>query len=185
MDAADHRGFAGRGGFTLIELLVVVAIIAVLVGLVLGGASAVKTSSQNSSTQILLQKLKTVDIEYRAQSGYIVSFFGTEPNEGDSIKKFVAEVSGFSEVKKLLIAAGEKYVQSTDADPDPETVVDAWGTLVQYRAYMEDEAPAYSGIGVGDLPARGTKDEPQPYFASAGPDMKFGTEDDIYSFNLD
>jgi prepilin-type N-terminal cleavage/methylation domain-containing protein len=178
MDAADHRG---RGGFTLAEVLIAISLIALLTGLILGGASYMKASSEVSRTRLLLQQLKNLDIEYRAQSGYIVSFTEAENEEGQSIETFVEAVMGFDDIRDMLYAVGDAYL--VEVDPDTTRVVDAWGKPLQYRAYMKEEAEAYPGAG--NLPRHGTSKEPQPFFASAGPDGEFETEDDIYSFTLD
>jgi prepilin-type N-terminal cleavage/methylation domain-containing protein len=169
--------------FTLVELLVTISIIALLAGLVTYGVTAMKGTSEISRTKTLLQGLKAVDIEYRAQSGYIVPFDGTADTAEESIEAFCDDVVAFDDPQEMLVSLGEDYLRDTDSDAIPNQVIDAWGEPVQYRAYMQEQAPAFTGAG--DLPARGTQLEPQPYFASAGPDGVFGTNDDIYSFNLD
>lgn len=63
---------SSRAGFTLIELLVVVAIIAILVGIVIGIAGYASKKSATAKALSDLERIKTALEEYRiAKGGYI------------------------------------------------------------------------------------------------------------------
>lgn len=206
-------GPAGRrGGFSLIEILVVMAIITLLSGLVIAGAAKMREQSRINQAQIILQAAKSLDIAYRAEVGSIVRYTGTSDPEEESIRVFVAAMQQLPETQKILMSIGKDFVindpvnDPSDANDAPDIIVDPWGKPLQYRSWNDgtDFAdPVHAGpAGAGNLPRRGTQTEPQPFFASAGPDGRWGevnlntnlpetgedgeaATDNIYSFELD
>lgn len=186
-------------GFSLIEVLVVIGIVSLIAGLVFAGFAALRSQSEAEKTRLALQSLKSAEVEFRAQTRSIPEHDSVaRPVPGDkdaSIKNFLlgGTLSGtpFRGINdnpdtQSMVVALVDLVQ-LDASGEPESVVDEWGEPIQYRTHVD---PSVAGsdlayTGGNDLPAQGTASAKRPFFASSGPDLEFGTPDDLYSFELD
>jgi prepilin-type N-terminal cleavage/methylation domain-containing protein len=182
-----------RPGFTLIELLVVIVIIGLLVGLVVG-ASAWWSSSRRSLTRVTLGQLKGVATEYEAQVGANVRYDIT--SNDPSMTHFLDQVWQIEVTHPMIDSIPDKLRKHFDGkhpgdgSPKPEMVFDPWENPIVYRYYRDeaghrpqDESSSHameSPLETENLPERR-----RPFFASAGPDGEFGTDDDIYSFEVD
>ncbi|MEX0654820.1 MAG: type II secretion system protein [Phycisphaeraceae bacterium] len=163
---ATHR----HAAFSLPELLVVIFIIAALMSVGLFAAATMRESAQVQQTRGILQALANAATEFQAQTGRSVP----APDGGvETIEWFIAQARQVPEVEQVLWSINADYLTTEIAGGDevPETVHDVWETRIEYRHPDDPHA---------DFPERH-----RPYFASAGPDETFGTDDDIYSFDLD
>lgn len=90
--SAAHSTFSRRAGFTLIELLVVVAIIAIMVGIVIGISGYASRKSAFSRAITDLETIKTAIEEYRIERGGYPSFSG--PIDGGTFSNDVGPFAG-------------------------------------------------------------------------------------------
>ena len=170
--------------FTLIEILVVIAIIAVLVSIVVVAASRMMIQADTSATRITLQQVMSAATEYTAQTNQVIDFSGTSNPPEESIETFVADVIQVPEARNMLLSIDGKLLIDDNNDGDPDRIIDPWEQPLQYRSWQPANTDAIQGDSA-DLPERGSAVEPRPYVASSGPDEKFQTDDDLYSFELD
>lgn len=80
----------GQGAFTLIELLVTISIIAVLAGLVVGGAAMAGSKARISRCNSELQQLSTAINEYKDKLG----FFPPDNTNNVAVNQLYYELSG-------------------------------------------------------------------------------------------
>ncbi len=172
--------------FTLIEMLVVIAIITVLVSIVVVAASRMMIQADTSATRITLQQVMSAATEYTAQTNQVIDFSGTSNPPEESIETFVAAVIQVPEARNMILSIDGKLLIDDDNPPDgdPDLIIDPWEQPLQYRSWQPANTNAIQGDSA-DLPERGSAFEPRPYVASSGPDGKFQTDDDLYSFELD
>lgn len=178
--------------FTLIEMLVVIAIITVLVSIVVVAASRMMIQADTSATRITLQQVMSAATEYTAQTNQVIKFSGTSNPPEQSIETFVAAVIQVPEARNMILSIDGKLLidgsippaPPVSPDGDPDIIIDPWEQPLQYRSWQRANADAIQGDSA-DLPERGSAFEPRPYVASSGPDEKFQTDDDLYSFELD
>ncbi len=199
---------ARRAGFSLIEILVVVAIVAALIGIGAFAFSGFQSSSRIQTTRGILQHAQSAAEEYKATAGRKINpvkndpvdwttakaenadepYSGSPPTSvisdpNASIERFVWEVRQMQESEKILRGLGD-HLRDTDGDGFLE-IIDSWEQPVKYFK-SSDETDAGEGV----------PPHPEPFFASAGPDGKWGTfsgskanndgaEDNIFSFYLD
>lgn len=218
----DRSSLACRRGFSLVEILVVIAIIAVLAGLLI--AAFMQVQAPVSKTRIALSVLKTCATEYQMQTESIVNHSNAEfpktntsnidwtrnrafnvpgyngsSNVESTIERFVWAAWRLPDTQKILTSLkddGFLVDDSAAALSDEVTKIgfyeirDPWGHALQYAAFVDhDDSEPRDDF----LPEHNT-----PFFASAGPDGKFGSvnpsastderedaEDNIYSFDVD
>jgi prepilin-type N-terminal cleavage/methylation domain-containing protein len=179
----------GTRAFTLIELMVVVGIIGILLGIGSFAMQAVSQQAQKRRVRLLLQACAGLSTEYKAQTSQWVNPDASttipidwslsypknvtngkfKPNSSgtgkpdQSIERFLSAVGALPEVEKFLYS-NDLTDLLVDADTDGFIELrDPWGNLIEY--YPE----------VTDTTAVETRRRSQaPYFASPGPDGKFG-----------
>ena len=185
--APPGAGHPGPKAFTLIELLVVVSIIALFLGLLLVGSEQLLTQGKGQQARVVLQSLAGANQEYQAQTGVVINHIGDKPidwgsqsgqpgENDDSIEKFVWAMDQLDATQKMLQAISNELRVDKDNDGSGDGFVeirDPWGTMFKYRQQT------------GGNVQTNLKRHPRPFFVSAGPDKKFGNDDDLYSFNLD
>jgi len=212
-----RRRRADARAFTLVELLIVVAIIALLVGISLPALSGVYRHNAIQSTRSVLQQLDVVAERYEQQTGRVLRVFPNDagffnwneektPNvervegegeiDGDfpeaSIERFVWATYRIPDIRRGVYGSiDETYLQ--DADEDGFLgVIDAWGTPVIYKYDPNDDIDGGGDYDDDDF----LPESREPYFASAGPDRRWGdvtgnateqeqAEDNLYSIELD
>lgn len=208
-------------GFTLIEILVVIAIIAVLLGIGLLVGPEVLGTGNKQITNALLNNCLAISADYETRVGQPVNNFGTMPiNWGNpskrspnvpnstqpdvslsinktndsaglqakSIEQFVYATYKIDAIKTKLYSSAAFQMGSTSLLGDSDgngmlDIVDGWNTKIIYVAPNIDTS--------FKVPVRSF-----PYFASPGPDGKWGTwdtntdqpnddgaADNIYSFD--
>jgi len=134
----------------------------------------------------------------------------TGPNH--SIERFLWVVLQEDSARAHIVALGPKYLVDSDNNGFLE-VLDGWGNRIEYAAFVQHGtktrtvrtgSTTSSTISIPDpyagdnhLPEHGSVDNPQPFFASPGPDGQMGSAhatasaaqrklaaDNIYSFDL-
>lgn len=224
-----------RHGFSLIEIMVVVSILAIL--MIISVAAFMNRQGPVSATRITLAALKGAATEYEVQMGkpawsgrkppyndtvaqnYAGGTFvepahspgnaviGGSPAGSDdftsfSIERFVHQLLNNPVGQKMVASLGKDALVDSDGNGFAD-VVDGWGVKIIYYNPEEDFAGTANAGHAEFLPASRTS-----YFASAGPDGKWGdyrqlvrkqkgdslttaqatlakeAEDNIYSFDL-
>ncbi|MDX1683083.1 MAG: hypothetical protein R3336_08185 [Phycisphaeraceae bacterium] len=196
------------------ELLITIAVLMVLVGIATVSGVNIKRAVEARTTRTLTQAGENVAGEYYAVFGENINSHpgssepidwgeGTIPNLDDGIKE--------SSIERLVWAATQipdidKQLASLrdglgDVDGNGhEDVVDAWGTKLIYLPYAGQRSDSGDDDQDDFLPLHGSPGSPQPFVASAGPDMLWGDvtsgedenndgtpdhEDNIYSYEIE
>ena len=191
-----------RAGFTLIEILVVISIIALLIGLVAGGALIAQGSATVNRTQSLMRSLLGAQEEFKSQSGLGIDlnhdgispvnwgagpfaqnapgFTGSAGAGGlSSSERFVVGSFLFEQSADALRAAAQGRGTLVDNDGDGFLELhDPWDNEILYRN-GNDQTGSFDGINNNLLPLNRS-----PFFISAGKDGEFGTDDDITTLEL-
>ena len=179
-------------GFTTIELMVVVGIIILLLGIGLVTGTRFITEGKKEQTLSMMNGLIGANTEFQAQRQQgSVNHDGKFPinwTDGkaskatSSIERFVYACSTNKAVDQAMtnavVSAGEKSMQRTFKDIDNDKIneiYDPWGTLIEYRSINNGDGKG-PGTNVANNLLPLSKDA---FFVSAGPDKKFGTDDDI------
>ncbi len=176
-----HSMRALRAGWSLIELLVVVAIIAILLAILVN--TAAESRGPVEQTKVTLKAMMAIYDEYEVSTNKVPG------STAGSVSQFCIDVRAFERTQKMLAALGKDVaIDNAPATVDGliDTVRDGWGVDIRYYP---------GGSGAGMISFKG------PYFASAGPDGKWGTinpatnqptadtagteaKDNLYSFSL-
>ncbi len=191
-----------QAGFTLIEILVVISIIALLVGLVAGGALLAQGAATQNRTQSMMRALLGAQEEFKSQSGFGIdlnhinnqpidwgsgTFAQNAPGATgaasaaglSSSERFVVACFLFDESAEALRAAAQGRGALVDSDGDGFLELrDPWENEVLYRN-GNDQTGSFDGINNNLLPLNRS-----PFFVSAGKDGDFGTDDDITTLEL-
>lgn len=180
-----HR-LAIPGGWSLIELLVVVGIIAILLAILIN--TAAESRGPVEQTKVTLKALMGIYDEYEASLGAASAMSLTAGTGTTSIEKFCNIVNGLDRTKSMLAALGRDVALDANNNGLIDTVKDGWGGTIEFwdgSAARAAGLPGFKGA----------------YFASPGPDGKWGTispttnmptldaagaeaKDNLYSFNL-
>jgi type II secretory pathway pseudopilin PulG len=192
-----------------VELMIVITIAALILGLLVVGMQQLVAGSKKDRAHTIMQTLSAAHAEYRAQVGEVINIGGgignnSFPNPrfpmewedsggniqypanapGDdsqavpdsSIEKFLVACWQIQASREMVRSISSTYLLDNDGDGLLE-VVDPWETALEYCPDNVDN----NGNAIDNrLPLRA-----EPFFASAGPDKSWGTEDDIYSFELE
>jgi len=177
----QHRQLAhpatARPGFSLIEILVAVSIIVILVGIAGFAWSSMVEQGKVSSTKALLQQLQSIEAEYRIQAGSSHNHQVTPasaPSYVDTpMERFVYVAMQIPEARDMMKTISGSHAIDQDDDGITDQVVDDFGNPVTYRLNADASDP-------DNLPVY-----PRPFFASAGNDGEFGTDDDLFSYESD
>lgn len=189
---SERRFYAHRRGFSLIEILVAVSIIGLLVGI--GTAVGVKMTveARKEQTRAMMESLLAANIEFKAvRKGSSIADNGPVsgvPYTLSSTERFLEECSRIKScdeiVKAALLSAGKEanntvYRDGSNPTNGFKSVYDRWGTEIEYRQFNDQ-------TGVGTWNEKGQQIannllplSRDPFFASAGPDEEWGTDDDI------
>lgn len=171
------------------ELLITIGIMLLLVGILFAAMSAVGRSSSDNRTRMILQACAAAAIEYEAQTKAQVNHpTTTSPIDwttskaknapgatgtgipDNSIERFVWAAYSNPAVKTVLEGVGKQALVDKDGDGFLE-VLDGWENPLEYAGADSTDTV---------LPKR-----PTYYFASAGKDGSFTTdEDNRYSFEI-
>lgn len=146
----------GKNGFTLVEMLTVLFIVSILLGIVLGSARYATQVSRVSRAESDLHALAEALDRFHL-------VFGEYPDV-ESATNLV------SYARRALGKDEDDSFQFKNLLPAGFTAKDPWSHPYLYRVYRPDKP------GEGDFKA---SDETIYALASAGPDGKEGTDDDI------
>lgn len=185
----SKQRFSGRRrGFSLIEILVAVSIIGLLLGIGATVAVSMTGEARREQTRAMMNGLLSANDEYKAvRQGSSISHVG--PFNGETLsstERFVASCLQIKTCEEIMLSA----LNSSGADTFKRiyrngggsarfSVYDRWGTEIEYRQSNDQtgNGPANEKgdtVANSDLPL--SRD---PFFASAGPDKLWGTDDDI------
>lgn len=168
-----------RPAFTLIEMLVVIAIIVILLGIGMAVGPAVLGKGDEMRTRATLQAAQVLLDQYLDVTGQSAADAFNGVSSGDGVSHLITKAKTIKKLEKLFSAFDEQTLRK---DGTKYVLSDGWDNPIHLK-WADGKEP--SG---GDLP-----DEDQPYFASAGPDGKWGKvngsttekqqlEDNEYSF---
>jgi len=192
--AADMLRCRASVGFSLIELLVVISLIIILVALLVN--ALIENRGPIAATKTTMQTLHQVATEYQVNTGELPPALDPNTLDKDSIRVFVSAVQGVADCATMLDALGSEIFVSDDDDLNTaRIIVDGWENPIVYRRYAD---PANRSTIDAPFEARGSVNNPQIFFASAGRDQKWGdrsasqttddfkwTRDNIVSFDLE
>lgn len=193
-----------QAGFSLMEIIVVVVILAAMVAIAVPAMNKVLAAGDVGRTRAMLNSLTGAADEYELQTGAMVNHMDpglTVGGDNDNTIGYFIRQSGQIEacLNLMKAAAGQgNFDAPRDAadiageDIDDMAILDAWDNKIRYAARVSHE----DGFTDDDyLPPH-----PRPFFASAGPDGRWGTvtidndghvvpdedaADNVYSFEAD
>ncbi len=152
--------------------MTVVAIIAILMVAGAVASFTVFDAAAEQQTRLTLAALKSIAEAYEAQTNQTIV---NAPANTAQIQDFVAMARQIPTTDQMLGRLGEDVYdpRAAPAATNFNIVFDGWGRPLRYRQ-------ANTGT-VSTLP-----DYPHPFFASAGSNGVWGTnDDDLYSFDLE
>ena len=107
----------------------------------------------------------------------------------EPIERFVSEAMKHEVPSNMLAALGEDVFVDKHGDPDSliardrpngfMEIVDGWNQPLIYAAFNN------ANLMEGHLPSRGAVNNPLPFFVSVGADGDLGTDDDMYSYEVE
>lgn len=186
LSAQKQRCSRRRRGFSLIEILVVLSIIALLLGIGALVALKMTTEARREQTRAMMEGLLSANDQYKAvRQGASISH--TADTSLSSTENFVASCLQIKSCEEILLSALssstsqslERIYRDGGGSSSYNSVYDRWGTELQYRQSNDQTGtgPANeSGAGIDNDKLPLSRD---PFFASAGPDKEWGTDDDI------
>ena len=189
LGGSEVRFQVRRRGFSLIEILVVISLIALLIGI--GTAVGVKMSveARKEQTRAMMEALLSANDEFKAvRQGSSISHIG--PVSGlSSTEQFVNACLQIKTCEEIMMAAlSSSSSQSLErtykngGGNGLKSVYDRWGTEIEYRQFNSPSsstpAPPANETG-GTVANNQLPASRDPFFASAGPDKQWGTDDDI------
>ena len=124
-----------KSAFTLVEIMVVVAIIAILVGMVLGTAGYATRKSDHSKAVADMEKIKNGLEEYRLQYGRYPD--NTDTNDATALSTALWKTPQADQIKPFLIMKGWNNPAIAYDVRDP------WGNPYRYY-YDVDGNPYYA-----------------------------------------
>ena len=164
-------------GFSLIEILVVISIIALIIGVGAAVALRITAEARREQTRAMMEGLIAANTEYKAVRK---SNIGLDASGGSSASQFVAACQQVKTSEEIMISAlNSSTSQAFERTYRDNSIFDRWGTELEYRPSNNQNGSGpqnQAGVAVAnsDLPL--SRD---PFFASAGPDKEWGTDDDI------
>ena len=174
-----RRSSRRRRGFSLIEILVVLSIIALLLSIGVVVALRMTTEARREQTRAMMEGLLSANDEYKAvRQGASISH--TADGSLSSTENFVEaclEIKTCEEI--MMVALNSSTSQGLERIYKNGSIFDRWGTELEYRQSNDQTGtgPAnQNGDTVDNDKLPRSRD---PFFASAGPDKAWGTDDDI------
>ena len=209
--AAHTNAFRRRAGFTLIELLAVLVILSILIVVLVPRLAGFGERANEKATKAYLAQLDVAIAEYENRFGdYPPSHFRDEwgaPPNGTNLGAEALVVSlwgkdwggtGLAE-DKLCNSDGDeaKRQLARFEKPDLFELKDSWGNPIAYlhrRDYGREDAYVTEDPDTGEEletnlkanrnPTTGGPQRAGKYqLVSAGPDGRFGTDDDVCNFD--
>jgi prepilin-type N-terminal cleavage/methylation domain-containing protein len=204
-----HAIKRNRGGFTLIELLAVITILAILSVLLLTNLTDVFRNQERQNTKVLMKSIEVGLGEYSDAQGDVPrSSFTSEQGTPPNTTNLGAECLYLALCGEKGPAFGkfDDKLVNTDEDQVPKSfpgfqvptlweIGDPWGNPIAYfhhRDYTredpyvtidKDAQRIDNVVRALKNPKTGTYYNPTgAQMFSAGPDGKFGTDDDVMSF---
>lgn len=169
------------------ELLVAISIIAILSAIGVGVGIKMTTEARRVQTREMMQGLIAANVQYKAvRQGVAISHSG--PTAGlSSTEQFVAACLTVKTCEDIMLSALNSSssseldrVYKDGGGNSGKAIYDRWGTELEYRQFNS------GGTGNGPNNEAGTAVpnnklpiSRDPFFASAGPDQEWGTDDDI------
>lgn len=176
--------------FTLIETLVVVSLIGLLIAITAAAASAITSEARREQTRAMMEGLLAANDEHKAVREASISHSGLFNGDTlSSTERFVASCQQIQTCEDIMLTAlnssGADTFRRTFRDNNGNgrnSVYDRWGTELEYRQRNDPTGSVVDGPDNENGDAVTNAELPlsrDPFFASAGPDMSWGTDDDI------
>ena len=179
-------------GFTVVELLVTISIITLLLGI--GTTVALKMAQEARKEQMrsMMESLLGANVEFKAvrkqsninhDGSYPVNWAANADSPGlSSSERYVIACRQIKAAEEIMLAAlnsssstSFKRLYKDDDNDGYDSIFDWWGTEVEYRSKNGGAGGGtVTGVLNSDLPISNS-----PFFASAGPDQVWGTDDDV------
>jgi len=134
----------------------------------------------------VMQQLRGVATEYEAQVGQQVVVDVNDETNNPSIEQFLEQVRQVEACERMLDGVPDQMI------PDNQgarflMIEDPWENTIIYRNYQRngDTGEKRSDDVIDVFKNEEVPVPEKPFFASRGPDGVWGTDDDIYSFEVD
>lgn len=176
----QKNGFRRQNaGFSLIEMLVVISIIGLVLAIGVGVAVKITGEARREQTRAMMNGLLSANDEYKAIRGTEIGLGGS----GSSTSQYVEACLEIKTCEEIMMSAlNSSSSAALERTYKNGTIFDRWGTEIEYRTSNDSSPSGTNGpaneagntVDHEDLPT--SRD---PFFASAGPDETWGTDDDI------
>ncbi|MEO0477519.1 MAG: type II secretion system protein [Planctomycetota bacterium] len=168
-------------GFSLIEILVVISIITLIIGVGTAVALKMTAEARKEQTRAMMEGLISANTEHKAVRG---AGIGVSASGGSSASQFVTACLQVKTCEEIMLAAMNSSTQQAfERTYKNGSIFDRWGTELEYRSSNNQtgNGPAnQAGVTVANSALPLSRD---PFFASAGPDKTWDTDDDITTVN--
>lgn len=186
--ASKRRFHRHQQGFSLIEILVVISIIALILGVGAAVALRVTAEARREQTRTMMEGLIGANTEHKAVRGSNISHTGIFNGETLSTsERFVASCLQVQTCEEIMLGALnsstsqalDRIYKNEGGSGNYNGIYDRWGTELEYRSSNNQNGTGPQNENGNQVANNLLPISRDPFFASAGPDKEWGTDDDI------